>query len=77
MQRRKEQLKEDKEMLNIALDSKQQELELVSVLSTCLETLSVKSQHRASLGILLSLHMAINVEVVLTRRSNANSLSRA
>jgi hypothetical protein len=30
LQRRKNELKEDVEMLNIALDSKQQELELVS-----------------------------------------------
>lgn len=30
LQRRKSELKEDLEMLNIALDSKQQELELVS-----------------------------------------------
>jgi hypothetical protein len=30
LQRRKVELKEDREMLNIALDSKQQELELVS-----------------------------------------------
>jgi hypothetical protein len=29
--RRKNELKEDREMLNIALDSKQQELELVSI----------------------------------------------
>lgn len=29
LQRRKQELKEDREMLNIALDSKQQELELV------------------------------------------------
>jgi len=29
LQRRKNELKEDREMLNIALDSKQQELELV------------------------------------------------
>jgi len=29
LQRRKDELKEDREMLNIALDSKQQELELV------------------------------------------------
>ena len=30
LQRRKEELKEDREMLNVALDSKQQEVELVS-----------------------------------------------
>jgi len=32
LQRRKNELKEDREMLNIALDSKQQELELVRLL---------------------------------------------
>jgi len=32
LQRRKNELKEDREMLNIALDSKQQELELVCLL---------------------------------------------
>lgn len=32
LQRRKAELKEDREMLNIALDSKQQEVELVSTL---------------------------------------------
>ena len=33
LQRRKNELKEDREMLNIALDSKQQELELVRSLT--------------------------------------------
>lgn len=34
LQRRKNELKEDREMLNVALDSKQQEVELVSSYSS-------------------------------------------
>lgn len=39
LQRRKAELKDDREMLNIALDSKQQELELVSLVRRLFETL--------------------------------------